>query len=97
MGGGGTNGGTGSNTVDASIRPSGHRLSRPEQGTAEETRRGHVCRKLDTFGRHSIYRCARMWLTILGAIAALLVLIAVVVMVSIRALRKFVRSVWPHS
>ena len=38
-----------------------------------------------------------MWLTIVGTIAALLVFLAVFVMVSIRALRKFVRSVWPHS
>jgi len=54
-------------------------------------------RKSDTFGRHSIYRGDRMWLIILGTIAALLVLLAAVVIVSIRALRKFVRSVWPHS
>ena len=93
---GGTNGRTGSEAADANIRPSGHRLSRPEEG-AEETRRGHVCRKIDTFGRHSIKLGARMWFIILGTIAALLVLIAVLVMVSIRALRKFVRSVWPHS
>jgi len=38
-----------------------------------------------------------MWLTIAGTIAALLVLFAACVMVSIRALRRFVRAVWPHS
>jgi hypothetical protein len=37
-----------------------------------------------------------MLFTIVCAIAALVVLTAVV-MVSIRALRTFVRSVWPHS
>jgi hypothetical protein len=37
-----------------------------------------------------------MLFTIVCAIAALVVL-AAVVMVSIRALRTFVRSVWPHS
>jgi len=47
--------------------------------------------------RHSIYRGAGMWLTIVGAIAALIVVAAVVATVAIRGLRRFVRTLWPHS
>jgi hypothetical protein len=38
-----------------------------------------------------------MWLTIVGAIAALIVVAAVVATVAIRGLRRFVRTLWPHS
>jgi hypothetical protein len=38
-----------------------------------------------------------MWLTILGSVAALLVVLAFIARGAIRALRKYVRSVWPHS
>jgi len=38
-----------------------------------------------------------MWLTIVGAIAALIVVAAVVATVAICGLRRFVRTLWPHS
>ena len=47
--------------------------------------------------RQSSYRSAGMWLTIVGAIAALIVVLAVIATIAIRGLRKFVRAVWPHS
>ena len=40
---------------------------------------------------------SRMWLKAILTIAALLVLLALVVAIAIRALRVFVRSLWPHS
>ena len=38
-----------------------------------------------------------MWLKVVLGIAALLLVLALVARVAIRALRNFVRSVWPHS
>jgi hypothetical protein len=38
-----------------------------------------------------------MWLTIIGIVAAVVVLIVVLSTVGLRALRRFVTSVWPHS
>jgi hypothetical protein len=38
-----------------------------------------------------------MWLTVIGIVAGIVVLIVVLGTVGLRALRRFVRSVWPHS
>jgi hypothetical protein len=38
-----------------------------------------------------------MWLTIIGIVAAVVVIFAVLSTVGLRALRRYVKSVWPHS
>jgi hypothetical protein len=38
-----------------------------------------------------------MWLTIIGIVTAVVVLIVVLSTVGLRALRRYVKSVWPHS
>ena len=38
-----------------------------------------------------------MWLTIVGIVAAVVVILAVFGTVGLRALRRYVTSVWPHS
>jgi hypothetical protein len=38
-----------------------------------------------------------MWLTIIGLVAAVVVLVAILCTVGLRALRRYVKSVWPHS
>jgi len=38
-----------------------------------------------------------MWLTIIGIAAAVVVLVVVLGTVGLRALRRHVKSVWPHS
>jgi hypothetical protein len=38
-----------------------------------------------------------MWLTIIGIVTAVVVLAVVVGTVGLRALRRYVTSVWPHS
>jgi len=38
-----------------------------------------------------------MWLTIIGIAAAVVVLVVVLSTVGLRALRRYVKSVWPHS
>jgi hypothetical protein len=38
-----------------------------------------------------------MWLTIIGIVAAVIGLVVVLGAVGLRALRRYVKSVWPHS
>jgi hypothetical protein len=38
-----------------------------------------------------------MWLTIIGIVAAVVVLVVVLSTFGLRALRQYVKSVWPHS
>ena len=44
-----------------------------------------------------LIRLGSMFLNVVLSIAALLALLGLFVMVAVRALRKFVRSFWPHS
>jgi hypothetical protein len=38
-----------------------------------------------------------MWLTVIGIVAAVVLLVVVLSSVGLRALRQYLKSVWPHS
>jgi hypothetical protein len=38
-----------------------------------------------------------MWLAVIGIVALVMVIVGVLSAIGVRALRQFVRSVWPHS